>query len=34
LKFLRVAHKALAAANDPRIRAMADAYEQRALTCF
>lgn len=30
LKFLRVAHKALAAANDPQIRAMADAYRQRA----
>ena len=30
LKFLRVAHKALAAANDPQIRAMADAYQQRA----
>ncbi|NMX48861.1 tetratricopeptide repeat protein [Pseudomonas veronii] len=33
-KFLRVAHKALAQANDPRIRAMADAYEQHAMTCF
>lgn len=30
LKFLRTAHKALAAANDPRIRAMAQAYQQRA----
>ena len=30
LKFLRVAHKALAAANDPQIRAMAEAYQQRA----
>lgn len=29
LKFLRTAHKALAAANDPQIRAMADAYQQR-----
>ena len=32
LKFLRVAHKALAAANDPQIRAMADAYRQRAVS--
>lgn len=30
LKFLRVAQKALAAANDPQIRAMARAYVQRA----
>ncbi|WDU61514.1 tetratricopeptide repeat protein [Pseudomonas poae] len=30
LKFLNTAHKALAAANDPQIRAMADAYQQRA----
>lgn len=30
LKFLRVAYKTLAAANDPRIRAMAEAYQQRA----
>ena len=30
LKFLRVAHKALAAVNDPQIRAMAEAYQQRA----
>jgi TPR repeat protein len=32
LKFLRVAHKALVAANDPRIRAMAGAYQQRAVS--
>ena len=30
LKFLRVAHTALAAADEPRIRAMAQAYQQRA----
>jgi TPR repeat protein len=30
LKFLRTAHKALAAANDPQIRAMAEAYKERA----
>ena len=30
LKFLRVAHKALCAANDPQIRAMAEAYQDRA----
>ena len=30
LKFLRVAHTALAATDDPRIRAMAQAYQQRA----
>lgn len=30
LKFLRTAHKALAQADDPRIRAMAEAYQQRA----
>ena len=30
LKFLRVAHEALAAASDPRIRAMAQAYQERA----
>lgn len=30
LKFLRTAYKALAAANDPQVRAMADAYQQRA----
>lgn len=29
LKFLRVAHQALAAAHDPQIRAMAQAYQQR-----
>ena len=32
LKFLRTAHKALAAADDPRIRAMAEAYQQRAIS--
>jgi len=30
LKFLRTAQKALAAANDPQIRAMAEAYDARA----
>ncbi|MDQ0738531.1 tetratricopeptide repeat protein [Pseudomonas sp. W4I3] len=30
LTFLRTAHKALALADDPRIRAMAQAYQQRA----
>ncbi len=30
LKFLRVAHKALAVAIDPQVRAMAEAYQQRA----
>ncbi|MFS9629943.1 hypothetical protein, partial [Klebsiella pneumoniae] len=30
LKFLRTAYKALAAANDPQVRAMADAYQRRA----
>ncbi|MGU9855781.1 tetratricopeptide repeat protein [Pseudomonas sp. LF245] len=30
LKFLRTAQKALAAANDPQIRAMAEAYQARA----
>ena len=32
LKFLRTAHKALALANEPQIRAMANAYQQRAAT--
>ncbi len=32
LKFLRTAHDALAAASDPQIRAMADTYQQRAVT--
>ena len=30
LKFLRTAHQALSAANDPQIRAMAEAYRERA----
>lgn len=30
LKFLRTAHVALAAATDPQVRAMAEAYQQRA----
>ena len=30
LKFLRTAHAALAAATDPQVRAMAEAYQQRA----
>ena len=30
LKFLQTAHKALARADDPRIRAMAELYQQRA----
>ncbi|MCJ7957983.1 MAG: sel1 repeat family protein [Pseudomonas sp.] len=30
LKFLRTAHTALAAASDPQVRAMAEAYQQRA----
>ena len=32
LKFLRTAHKALAAADDPQIRAMAEDYQQRAVS--
>jgi uncharacterized protein len=32
LKFLRTAHKALAAADDPQIRAMAEVYQQRAVS--
>lgn len=32
LKFLRTASKALAAAANPQVRAMAEAYEQRATT--
>jgi len=31
LKFLRTAQKALEAANDPQIRAMAEAYKERAV---
>ncbi|WP_300632913.1 tetratricopeptide repeat protein [Pseudomonas sp.] len=31
-RFLQTAHKTLAVANDPQIRAMADAYQQRALS--
>ncbi|MCF5722068.1 tetratricopeptide repeat protein [Pseudomonas syringae] len=32
LKFLRTAYKALAAADDPQVRAMAEAYQQRAIS--